>query len=282
MISPPLFLARRFVAGSTPESAIEAGRRLHRRGIKATFDLLGEDVLDREAARRSAEAVQGLLRLVPPEIERNVSIKLTMMGLDLDAGLCRDLVASILETAREVGGFVRIDMEGSRHTQRTLDVFYALRERHDNVGIVLQAYLHRTEEDVKECLRRRARVRLCKGAYQEPPAIAWTRMDDVRASYRRCARLLLDQGERPALATHDESLLRDVLAHARERGLEPSRFELQMLYGLRPRRWDELVREGYEVRVYVPYGTHWFPYFYRRLRERKENVLFVLRSLLGG
>jgi proline dehydrogenase len=282
VISPPAILARRFVAGETAEEAIKVGQRLHARGIDATFDLLGEDVLDREAARRSAEANEHLLRLIPPEVERNVSIKLTMMGLDISEDFCLELTAGILDTARNVGGFVRIDMEGSKHTQRTIDAFRKLRRTHDNVGIVLQAYLHRTEEDVKEAVKRGDRVRLCKGAYKEPPEIAWTDMDDIRASFRKCARLLLDRGNYPAIATHDEGLIQDALDHVREAKIGPERFEFQMLYGLRPRRWDELVAAGDNVRIYVPYGTHWFPYFYRRLRERKENVFFVLRNLLGG
>jgi proline dehydrogenase len=282
VISPPAILARRFVAGETEKDAIAVGRRLHGRGIKATFDLLGEDVLDRDAARRSAEANRHLLRLIPPEVERNVSIKLTMMGLDISEDFCLELTAGILDTAREVGGFVRIDMEGSKHTQRTIEVFHKLRRTHENVGIVLQAYLHRTEDDVKEAVARGDRVRICKGAYKEPPEIAWTKMDDIRASYRRCAHLLLERGNYPAVATHDEGLIRDALDHARAKGIGKERYEFQMLYGLRPRRWDELVREGHNVRIYVPYGTHWFPYFYRRLRERRENVLFVLKSLLGG
>jgi proline dehydrogenase len=191
-------------------------------------------------------------------------------------------VASVLDVAREVGGFVRIDMEGSRHTQATLDVFQTLRRRYDNVGIVLQAALRRTEEDVRQAVARGDRVRLCKGAYKEPATLAYTAMDDVRASFRRCARLLLDGGHHPAIATHDESLVRDTLAYAAEKGVAPRTFEFQMLYGLRPRRWDELVAAGHHVRIYVPYGTHWFPYFYRRLRERKENVFAVLHSLLRG
>lgn len=276
------FLARRFVAGETPQTAIAAGVQLHAKGIKATFDLLGEDVLDREAARRSAEANTHLLRLIPDGVERNISIKLSMMGLDISEDFCLELTAGILEAARQVGGFVRLDMEGSKHTQRTLDAFRRLRRDYDNVGIVLQAYLHRTEDDVKEALGRGDRVRLCKGAYSEPAEIAFQKMDDIRANYVKCARLLLDQGNYPAIATHDELLIGEVLAHAAQAGIASSRFEFQMLYGLRPRRWDELVAAGHRVRIYVPYGTHWFPYFYRRLRERKENIFFVLRSLFGG
>lgn len=276
------FLARRFVAGETPEDAIAVGRRLHAKGIETTFDLLGEDVLDRDAARRCAESNRRLLHLVPDEADRNISIKLTMMGLDIAHDFCVEQTAGILDAARKVGGFVRIDMEGSKHTQRTLDIFRRLRQDYDNVGIVLQAYLHRTEQDVRQAIERGDRVRLCKGAYKEPSSIAWTEMDRIRESYRECAHLLLDRGNYPAIATHDESLIQDALAYTREQKVPSSRFEFQMLYGLRPRRWEELVAAGHNVRIYVPYGTHWLPYFYRRLRERKENVLFVLRSLLGG
>jgi proline dehydrogenase len=282
MISPPFILAKRFVAGPDPESAIAVGRQLHARGIRATFDLLGEDVLDGEAARRSMEANRELLRRIPPEIERNVSIKLSMFGLEISDAFCEENVVSLLETAREVSGFVRIDMEGSKHTQRTIDLFHRVREKYDNVGIVLQAYLHRTPDDVKEAVARGDRVRLCKGAYKEPPEVALQDMDDIRKAYRESAHLLLEKGNYPAIATHDESLVQDTLSHAGARKIPAERFEFQMLYGLRTRRWDELVKGGHRVRIYVPYGTHWFPYFYRRLRERRENVLFVLRNLFGG
>jgi proline dehydrogenase len=276
------FLARRFVAGETAEDAIAVGRRLNAKGIGTTFDLLGEDVLDRDAARRSAEANRRLLSLMPEGADRNISIKLTMLGLEIADDFCLEQTAGILHAARKVGGFVRIDMEGSKHTQRTLDLFRALRKDYDNVGIVLQAALHRTEQDVRQAIASGDRVRLCKGAYREPASIAWTDMERIRESFRRCARLLLDDGNRPAIATHDESLIQDAIAYTRERAIPSSRFEFQMLYGLRPRRWEELVAAGHQVRIYVPYGTHWIPYFYRRLRERKENVAFVLRNLFGG
>jgi len=276
------FLARRFVAGETPESAINAGRRLQARGIRATFDLLGEDVKDRETSRRITEANKDLLRRIPPEVERNVSVKLTNLGLDVSEEVCLEQTASILDVAREKGGVVRIDMEGSGHTQQTLDIFRKLRQRYDNVGIVLQASLHRTEQDVKDAIAHGDRVRLCKGAYKEPSSIAWTDMREIRASFMRCAQLLLEQGTHPAIATHDETLIQEAIAFTREKGIAPDRFEFQMLYGLRRRRWDELVRDGYRVRIYVPYGTHWIPYFYRRLREKKENVFFVMRNFFGG
>jgi proline dehydrogenase len=276
------FLARRFVAGETPEDAVRAGRALASRGIKATFDKLGEDVLDEATARRAAESARALLRLVPEGVDRNVSIKLSSMGQAISRDFCLEQAASILETAQSVGGFVRLDMEGSRLTQDTIEVFHELRKRFDNVGIVFQAYLHRTAEDVAEAVRRGDRVRLCKGAYKEPETVAWTDMDDIRKSFKKCARLLLDRGNYPAIATHDEELVQDTLGYAREEKIPAARFEFQMLYGLRPRRWDELVAAGQNVRIYVPYGTHWMPYFYRRLRERKENVFFVLKGLFGG
>ncbi|HKC11005.1 MAG TPA: preQ(1) synthase [Vicinamibacteria bacterium] len=188
----------------------------------------------------------------------------------------------ILDVAREVGGFVRLDMEGSKLTQDTIEIFHTLRKTYQNVGIVLQAYLRRTEEDVKEAIARGDRIRLCKGAYKEPEGIAWTDMADIRRNFQKCSRLLLTGGTYPAIATHDESLVQATLDYTREEKIPPARFEFQMLYGLRPRRWDELVAAGHNVRIYIPYGTHWLPYFYRRLRERKENVLFVLRSLVGG
>ena len=276
------FLASRFVAGEEPRDAVRVGERLQAKGIKATFDKLGEDVHDREAAARAADAAKELLRLIPARVERNISIKMSSMGQEISRDVCLENTASILEVAKEVGGFVRLDMEGSKLTQDTIEVFHDLRKRYDNVGIVLQAYLHRTLDDVREAVDRGDRVRLCKGAYREPPEVALQDMSEIRRTFKQAAHLLLDRGHHPAIATHDEELIRDTIDHARDRGIEPSRFEFQMLYGLRPKRWNQLVADGYSVRIYVPYGTHWVPYFYRRLRERKENVLFVLKSLLGG
>jgi proline dehydrogenase len=276
------FLARRFVAGEEPADAVRVGERLAGQGIKATFDKLGEDVLDQDAARRAAEASKALLRVVPAHLERNISIKLSSMGQAISRDFCLEMASGILDVAREVGGFVRLDMEGSRLTQDTIEIFHALRKTHDNVGIVLQAYLHRTEDDVKEAVLRGDRVRLCKGAYREPAAVALQDMAAIRANFVKCARLLLDRGPYPAIATHDEELVQATLAHARDEKIPPDRYEFQMLYGLRKRRWQELRAAGHNVRVYVPFGTHWVPYFYRRLRERKENVFFVFKSVLGG
>ncbi len=275
-------LARRFVAGETAAEAVRVGERLARQGIRATFDLLGEHVQDEAAARRSASANQAFLRGMPAGLEPNISVKLTQLGLDLSPDLCLELANDVVTAASDRGGFVRIDMEGSSYTQRTIDIFRRLRRDHAQVGLVLQAALFRTEQDVIEAVERGDRVRLCKGAYKERAAIAWVRMEEIRASFRRCAERLLAQGNVPAIATHDESLVRFALDCAARHGRAPGEFELQMLFGLRRRRWAELVHDGQRVRVYVPYGTHWIPYFYRRLRERKENVLFVLRHLLRG
>ena len=278
-MNPLTIFARRFVAGERPLDAVRAGERLHAKGIKATFDQLGEDVLDAGAAKRATDAAKDLLRIIPAGIERNISIKMSSMGQEISRDLCLENVGGILDVAKEVGGFVRLDMEGSKLTQDTVEIFHALRKRHDNVGIVLQAYLHRTPDDVKEAVRRCDRVRLCKGAYREPAATALQDMGEIRKAFAACAHLLLDGGQYPAIATHDEELIADAIAHARAQKIAAFRFELQMLYGLRKSRWDELVRDGYNVRIYVPFGTHWIPYFYRRLRERRENVLFVLRNL---
>jgi proline dehydrogenase len=279
-MNPLTLFARRFVAGEQPQDAVRAGERLHAKGIKATFDKLGEDVNDQAAAARATQASIELLRLIPAGIERNVSIKMSSMGQRISRDLCLENVSGILSAAKEVGGFVRLDMEGSSLTQDTIEVFQILRRSHDNVGLVLQAMLHRTPDDVKEAIRRGDRIRLCKGAYHEPPRVALQDMAAIREQYAACAQLLLDSGAFPAIATHDETLIAGAVAHAQARKIAASRFEFQMLYGLRRSRWDSLVAEGWNVRVYVPFGTHWIPYFYRRLRERKENVLFVLRNLL--
>ena len=238
----PAILARRFVAGDTAASAVDAGIRLRARKIRATFDLLGEDVTEPGQAQALSGEIQKLLRAIPPDVERNVSIKLSMMGLDISEDLCLELSSGLLAVARELDGFVRIDMEGTKHTDPTLRVFRRLRQDHDNVGIVLQACLRRTEDDVKECVRQGDHVRLCKGAYREPENLAFQRMPEIRSNFGKCARLLLDGAPYPAIATHDEELVRDVIGFARESGIAAERFEFQMLYGLRPRRWESKPR----------------------------------------
>jgi proline dehydrogenase len=278
-LNPLTIFASRFVAGERPQDAVRAGERLHAKGIRASFDELGEDVHDRAAAARATDSSCQLLRLIPQGVERNISIKMSSMGQEISRELCVENVSKILDVARETGGFVRLDMEGSKLTEGTIGIFHELRRRYDNVGIVLQAYLHRTPDDVKEAIRRQDRVRLCKGAYSEPPGVAIQDMTSIRKAFAACAQDLLAHGNYPAIATHDEELVSGTIDYSRTQGIPASRFEFQMLYGLRPRRWEELVASGFNMRVYVPFGTHWMPYFYRRLRERRENVLFVLRGL---
>lgn len=274
--------ARRFIAGETIEDAIEACRQLEAQGLRLTLDYLGESVktLD-EAHEATRQYVRLLDTIVAAGIERNVSLKLTHLGIDVDRATCVDNLRRILEPAGRHGFFVRIDMENSPYTARTLEIFDTLWEQeYRHLGVALQAYLFRTEQDVRRMNALGARVRLVKGAYKEPPSIAYTDKADTDAAFVRLARLLLDEGTYPAIATHDERLIDAVKAYAAERSLTRDRFEFQLLYGIRRDLQASLVAEGYRVRVYVPFGREWFPYFMRRLGERPANLGFVLRALL--
>lgn len=273
--------AKRFVAGEARDEALKAVRELNAHGIRATLDLLGENVGDPAEARTACRDYIDLLRgIAAAGVDGGISIKLTMIGLDIDREMTREHLISILETARESGNWVRIDMEGSRYTQATLELFYSVFPAHDNVGVVIQSMLRRSADDVEDLIRAHASVRLVKGAYKESEEIAYSSKDDVNAAFDRLAERLLLDGERPAIATHDDARIDHAIAFAAQQGIEPDRFEFQMLYGLRRDTQAALVRRGYRMRVYVPYGKEWFPYFYRRLRERKENVAFVLRNLV--
>jgi len=275
------FLARRFVAGDTVEQAIEAVRALNRDGIKATLDNLGEDSLTpRQAVAAADEYCLMLERIAQAGVDCNVSLKLTQFGLGLDDGLVRENLERVLEEARKRGNFVRVDMEGSARTQKTLDLFYEMSAKYPNTGIVIQSALRRSEADIAELVRRKIRVRLCKGAYKEPAEIAFQDKREVNRNYDKLAEMLL-AAPLPAFATHDDARIEAAGAAAERAGLAKGQYEIQMLYGLRPKRWRQLRREGHAVRIYVPYGTHWFPYFYRRIRERKENLLFVVRNIFG-
>jgi proline dehydrogenase len=274
--------ALRFVAGETLDHAVRAIRALNQQGIMATVDHLGENVTDSRAAVAAADVYLEILdRIHAERLNSNVSLKLTQMGLDIDEELCYRNVARICEHAKELNNFVRIDMESSAYTERTLNIFRRLWHEagYRNVGVVLQAYLYRTENDVREMNRIGARVRLCKGAYNEPPTVAFPRKADVDANFARLTRLLLTEGNYPAIATHDERLINYTKRFAAAKGIAASRFEFQMLYGIRRELQLELVRQGYNMRVYVPYGTEWYPYFMRRLAERPANVVFVVSSL---
>jgi proline dehydrogenase len=273
--------ANRFVAGEDKESAIAVVRELNGRGIAASLDLLGENVTERAAAEKARDDYRNLLRAIADAgVDSNISIKLTMIGLDIEPVLARDHLVSILEAARDADNWVRIDMEGSRYTQLTLELFYEVWRSFRNVGVVIQSMLRRSDADVDRLIAEGARVRLVKGAYKEPEQLAYEDKRDVNATFDRLAERLLKRGERPALATHDDERIEHAIAYARERGIDPDRFEFQMLYGVRRETQEAMTRRGYCMRVYVPYGEEWFPYFYRRLRERKENVSFVLRNVL--
>jgi proline dehydrogenase len=275
------FLAKRFIAGERIEDAMETVAALNAEGMRATLDFLGEDVTSRAEAERTREAYRQLLAAIRARgVESNVSVKLTAIGLAIDEELAYANLRAILDAAApNRDPFVRIDMEGSAVTAVTLRIFERAFAQTPNVGPVLQAYLKRTPGDVERAIALGARVRLCKGAYREPPAIAYRDPEAIRRAFLRAAEALLAHGRYPAIATHDERLIAAVRAFTRERGIGPERFEFQMLYGVRPELQRSLVREGYRVRIYVPYGTHWAPYFYRRLTERRENAWFALRAL---
>ena len=281
MLNQLLFLvAKRFVSGQTIQEAIPAVRRLNSFGILTTLDVLGENVSDRRAAEVAVTAYLETLDWIQREgLRSNVSLKLTQMGLDIDRDYCQENVARICQRAAAGNNFVRIDMEGSAYTERTLNLFYELFQKHQNVGIVIQAYLHRSEQDIRKLIELGARVRLCKGAYKEPPSLAVQTMAAVRQNFMSLASLLLQQGTHPAIATHDDVLLSWARNYIAQHELPKDGFEFQMLYGVRSHTQRQLVEQGYPMRVYVPFGTHWLPYFYRRMRERKENVTFVLKHL---
>jgi proline dehydrogenase len=280
--------ANRFVAGETLETALAAVSRLNAAGITASLDLLGESVHNEAEARTAGQAYINMLdRIYERKLDANVSVKLTAMGLDMSEDLCVATMHKILQRARDYRTFVRIDMESSEYTQRTLDLFEqrlypAYRE---NVGIVLQSYLYRTFADVEHANLTKARVRICKGAYQEPETVAYPDKKDVDSSYIRCMHALMQYGNYPGIATHDVAMIREAKRFAKEHQIAPSRFEFQMLYGVRRDLQAQLVREGYRMRVYVPFGTQWYPYLMRRLAERPANVAFitgnVFREMVG-
>jgi proline dehydrogenase len=280
--------ANRFVAGETIDSAVVAVRQLNAGKISASLDLLGESVTNEREARAARDQYLHLLdRIHQERLNANVSVKLTAMGLDISEELCVSIMQDVLGRAREYGSFVRIDMESSAYTEATLRLFeerlYPAFKSH--VGIVLQSYLYRTFTDVEHAVQMRARVRLCKGAYKEPASVAFPEKKDVDANYVKCLHLLLQQGNYPGIATHDPAIIQETKRFVRERGIGPERFEFQMLYGVRRDLQEQIVREGYNMRVYVPFGTQWYPYLMRRLAERPANVAFitgnVLREMIG-
>jgi proline dehydrogenase len=281
MRNPLFLLAKRFIAGETIASALSTARALNANGLTATLDFLGEDVTRPVEAESTYHTYLRLLDAIRESGARaNVSLKLTSLGLRIDEHRCAAYLTGIARHAlRNSDPFVRVDMEGSSVTQQTLDIFTQAFSQHSNIGIVIQAYLHRSPADIERLIAMRARVRLCKGAYREPPTLAYRDMPTIRNAYLRLAESLLTHGTYPAIATHDEQLIQVVQAYAREHAIPLSRFEFQMLHGVRPQRQRTLAAAGYSVRVYVPFGTHWQSYLWRRITERKENLFFALSSL---
>ena len=281
--------AHRFVAGETADSATAAVRQLNARSLTASLDLLGESVSNESEARAAGREYLALLdRIAAEKLDANVSLKLTAMGLDISEDLCVAVMQEILEKARALNTFVRVDMESSEYTERTLQLvehrlYPSYRE---NVGIVLQSYLRRTAADVEHANELRMRVRLCKGAYQEPATVAFPEKRDVDANYVSCMKRLMTEGNYPGLATHDERIITEAVRFAGAQGIAPDRFEFQMLYGVRRDLQDKLRHDGWRCRVYVPYGTQWYPYLMRRLAERPANVAFitgnVVREMVGS
>jgi proline dehydrogenase len=276
-------MASRFVAGETIEEAMTAVRALNARGITASLDLLGESVHREEEACATARSYLEILDHINAEkLDANVSLKLTAMGLDVSEELCVANVQMVLERARDYDSFVRLDMESSEYTDRTLHMFeHRLYPSYPkNVGIVLQSYLRRTAADVELANRLACRVRICKGAYQEPASVAFPDKRDVDENYVRCMHLLMTDGNYPGIATHDERIIAQARRFASEKKIASDRYEFQMLYGVRRDLQERLVRDGYRMRVYVPFGTQWYPYLMRRLAERPANVAFMTGNVV--
>lgn len=275
-------VATRFVAGETLESALAAGRAMNEKGIEVSLDLLGESVSSAEETRAARDDIVSIIDgIARAGIEGNVSVKLTQLGLDIGRELCVDNMRAILTHARERDLFVRVDMESSEHTDRTLRMFHdELHPAFGNlVGVVIQSYLRRSADDIDALIAKGARVRLCKGAYAEPPELAFQSRREVSDSFVQLMERLLAEGNYPGIATHDGELVEKALDFVKARSIPPERFEFQMLYGVRRDLQEELRAKGYNVRVYIPFGTAWYPYLMRRLAERPANVAFMVASL---
>ena len=273
-------MARRFVAGEALEEAIAAARRCNDAGMAVSLDYLGENVASTSDAQRSRDAYLEIFEAIAQEkLNANVSCKLTQLGLDINTEFCTGLVLSIVERAAGFDNFLRIDMEGSAYTQRTMDLVKFVRSRNPAVGTVIQSYLYRSEKDVRDLLACGCRIRLCKGAYKEPLDVAFPKKVDVDANYVRLMQMLLSSGFYHAIATHDPRMIAATIRYAASKEISKDDFEFQMLYGVRTDLQRQLVKDGYRVRIYIPFGSDWFPYFMRRLAERPANVGFILRNL---
>jgi proline dehydrogenase len=273
-------MARRFVAGESLDEAIEAARRCNDAGMLASLDYLGENVSTTTDAQHSRDTYLEIFERVSKEgIQANVSCKLTQLGLDLNTDFCQGLVMSIVEFAAHFENFLRIDMEGSLYTQRTIDLVKSVRVRNPAVGTVIQSYLYRSETDVTDLLAYGCRIRLCKGAYKESVEVAYPEKADVDANYVRLMQMLLSSGFYHGIATHDPRMIAATIRFAAAKQISKDDFEFQMLYGVRTDLQRRLVRDGFRVRIYIPFGNDWFPYFMRRLAERPANLGFLLRNL---
>jgi proline dehydrogenase len=275
-------LNSRFIAGMAPDDALRVAEEVNRQGIAVTLDSLGESVTSESEAHLAADVYHKLLDSIAARgIKANVSVKLTQMGLEQSADLAESIAGNLVVHARATENFVRIDMEDSRLTQVTLDIVRRIHARpamRGAVGVVIQSYLYRSQADVEQLLADGIRIRLCKGAYKEPPDVAYPRKANVDANFLKLSHMLLDSQIYHGLATHDEAIVEAAKAYAASRGIGREHFEFQMLYGVRRDLQRNLVRDGYKVRVYVPFGTEWYPYFMRRLAERPANVLFLARN----
>ncbi len=275
-------MSSRFVAGTSVEDVLTAAAAVNRQGISTTLDSLGENVHSPQEAQHAADIYHRLLDAIQERgLDANVSVKLTQMGMDLDPELALTMVTGLVEHATAAGTFVRIDMEGSNYTQATVDMvckLHGLAANRGRVGVVIQAYLYRSEADIQRLLAEGIRVRLCKGAYQEPANLAFPDKADVDRNFVKLMQILLPSGVYHGIATHDEKMVDATCRFAKEQGIQPGQFEFQMLYGVRRDLQRSLVAAGYRVRVYIPFGTEWYPYFMRRLAERPANLLFIARN----
>ncbi len=276
-------MSARFAAGLEVKDAVEAAKRVNAMGATVSVDNLGENVTNTAEARESAQLYHNLLDEIQKDgLKANISLKLTHMGLDVDAALCHELVSDLVAHAASINNFVRIDMEGSPYTQRTLDFVHELHRipgHEGRVGAVIQSYMRRSEADVEKLLSERIRIRLCKGAYKEPAELAFQAKSEVDANYVKLAKVLLKSGVYHGIATHDEKIINELKQFAKTENIAPNTFEFQMLYGIRPALQQQLIKDGWGLRVYVPFGTEWYPYFMRRLAERPANALFIAKNM---
>ena len=272
-------MSHRFVAGEALEEAIAAARVCNDRGMSVSLDYLGENVATAADAQRARDAYLEVFdRIAAEKLDANVSCKLTQLGMDISAEFCEGQLLSIVERAASYGNFLRADMEGSLYTARTIDVVKRVRSQSPAIGTVIQAYLYRSEQDVNDLLAYGCRIRLCKGAYKEPPEVAFAKKEDVDANYVKLTQLLLPSGFYHGIATHDPKMIAATIRCAAEMKISKEEFEFQMLYGVRTDLQRQLVRDGFRLRIYIPYGQDWFPYFMRRLAERPANLAFFVRN----